>query len=111
LRLFASRLAILGAYMKRHPDKKSEIENDYFSISNSQKAITGELKGLRTPDLMARKHAFERNFKSAVAAKPDLQAKYGTLWNEIAEGRTQLRKVTPALNALNQGGLLKSKAL
>ncbi|MBI4500340.1 MAG: S46 family peptidase [Gemmatimonadetes bacterium] len=111
LRLLGSRAEILAKYMKQHPEKKSEIENDYFSLTNSQKAITGELQGLRTPALMARKVAFERNFKKAVAAKPDLQAKYGTLWNEIADLRTQIRKVAPALNALNQGGLLRSKTL
>jgi hypothetical protein len=109
LRLLGTRADIMAKYMKQHPEKKPDIINDYFSITNSQKAITGELEGLRTPALMARKIAFERNFKKAITAKPDLATKYGMLWDEIAGLRNQIKKVSPELNALNQGGLLRSK--
>src|SRR5262249_53999301 len=37
LKLFGSRADILAKYMKQHPEKKLEIINDYFSITNSQK--------------------------------------------------------------------------
>lgn len=107
--LLQSRARILWDYMQKNPARKREIENDYFGITNSLKAYTGELKGLRTPDLFARKVAFERNFRRSVAAKPALQAQYGTLWDEIADLRRQIAKVAPTLNALNQGGLLRSK--
>jgi hypothetical protein len=107
--MLESRARIMWDFMEKHPAKKPEIENDYFGITNSLKAYTGELKGLRTAELMARKVAFERNFKKAVAAKPALQSQYGSLWNEIADLRRQIAKVVPALNALNQGGLLRSK--
>src|SRR5262249_47460517 len=91
VRLLGSRADIMAKYMKQHPDKKPEIINDYFSLTNSLKAITGELNGLRTPELMARKVAFERNFKKAINAKPDLASKYGTLWDEIAGLRNQIK--------------------
>lgn len=104
-----SRSKILWDFMQKHPAQKPEIENDYFSLTNALKAYTGELKGLRTPELFARKVAFERNFKKAIAAKPALQAQYSMLWNEIADLRKQITKVSPALNALTQGGVLRSK--
>ncbi|MBI4420617.1 MAG: S46 family peptidase [Gemmatimonadetes bacterium] len=109
IRLLESRARILADYMKQRPDKKAQVENDYFSLTNSLKAFTGQLKGLRTPELMARKAAFERNFRKAVAAKPELGARYGTLWDQIADLRQQVARIAPALNALNQGGLLRSK--
>ncbi len=111
LRLLGSRAALMVKYMKEHPEKKAGIITDYFGISNSLKAYTGELLGLRTPSLFMRKVAFERDFKKAVAAKPELQGKYGSLWTEIADLRIQIRKVAPTFNALQQGGIARSKTL
>jgi hypothetical protein len=109
LQLLGSRADLLEAFMKKHPDRKPDLINDYFSITNSQKAITGELAGLRTPELMGRKVAFERKFQKAVAAKPEMASKYGSVWQEIADIRAKIRKISPELNALNQGGSLRSK--
>ncbi len=70
--------------MKRYPEKK-KYADIFFMLANSEKAITGELKGLRNPYLWARKKDFERKFKAAVKSNPTLNAKYGNLWDEIAE--------------------------
>src|SRR5206468_3532714 len=76
------------------------------------KAYTGELKGLKTPELFARKVAFERNFRKAVAAKPALESQYGMLWDEIADRRRQIAKLAPMLNGLNpQRSLVRSQTL
>lgn len=111
VRLLSSRVAILEQYMDRHPDQRGRYLNDYFQITNALKAYTGELKGLRTPELMARKVAFERKFKAAVMADSNLAREYGNLWDEIADLRRQIAQVAPRLNALNQGGLLRSRTL
>jgi len=66
---------------------------------------------LRNAALFGRKAAFERNFKAAVLANPALRASYGNLWDEIAALRSQIAELAPSVNALNQGGLLRSQTL
>ncbi|HEX9581358.1 MAG TPA: S46 family peptidase [Gemmatimonadales bacterium] len=111
VRLLESRAAILQAYMAEQPEERSTYLNDYFSITNSLKAYTGELRGLRTPELMARKVAFERRFRDAVERDSALARQFGGLWDEIADIRAQIGELAPTLNALNQGGLLRSRTL
>jgi len=106
-----SRARILDQYMARHPDQRAKYINDYFSYTNSLKAYTGELKGLRTPELMARKVAFEKTFQAAVRRDSALSRQYGSLWDEIARLRSQIADVAPRVNALNQGGSLRSGTL
>ncbi len=109
--LLESRARILDQYMTRHPEQRAAYINDYFGYTNSLKAYTGELKGLRTPELMARKVAFEKKFRAAVRADSALNRQYGSLWDEIAKLRSQIAEVAPRLNALNQGGSLRSQTL
>jgi hypothetical protein len=111
VRLLESRVKILGEYMAERPEKRSELLNDYFSLTNALKAYRGQLAGLRDPVLMARKAAFERRFRGAVASDSALERRYGRLWDEIAEIRQRIRAIAPTLNALNQGGLLRSRTL
>jgi len=109
--LLESRGEILAAYMQQHPETRGRLINDYFEIQNSLKSFTGELRGLRSPELMARKLAFERHFRAAVTATPALQAAYGGLWDRIAALRAQAAPLARTLNALTQGGLLRSQTL
>ena len=111
VRMLESRGRILADYMTRHPDTREKHINEYFEIQNSLKSFSGELEGLRDPELMGRKVAFERKFRAAVMAKPELASQYGKLWDEIADLRGQIAKLTPTINALNQGGLLRSQTL
>lgn len=111
VRLLSSRAEILRRYMDRYPENKSRYINDYFSITNALKAYSGELAGLRNPALMARKVAFERRFRESVMADSNLAREYGNLWNEISDLRRQIAQVAPRLNALNQGGMLRSRTL
>ncbi len=98
VKMLANRADILQKQMKEHPDRKEELLNQYFGITNSLKAISGQLDGLRDPVLMARKRDFEKKFRAAVDAKPELKAKYGAIWDNIAECRNMTRKISPELN-------------
>jgi hypothetical protein len=109
--LLDSRARILDRYMARHPDQRAKYINDYFGYTNSLKAYHGELKGLRTPELLARKVAFEKAFQAAVRNDSALRRPYGSLWDEIARLRSQIAEVAPRLNALNQGGSVRSQTL
>jgi len=111
IRLLESRAAILAQHMERFPETRSELINDYFSLTNSLKAYRGELAGLETPTLLARKAAFERDFRAAVAADSALARQYGRLWTEIADLRRRIARISPELNGLNQGGMVRSATL
>src|SRR5574341_1347917 len=111
IRLLESRAKILDQYMAHHPDQRDKYINDYFGYTNSLKAYTGELKGLRTPELMARKVAFEKKFQAAVRADSSLNRQYGSLWDEIARLRSQIKDVAPRLKAMNQGGSVRSQTM
>ena len=111
VRLLDSRGRILEQYMARHPETRGRLINDYFGIENSLKAFRGELAGLRNPELMGRKAAFERNFRRSVAADSLLRKKYGSLWDEIADLRGRIAPLAAKVNALNQGGLVRSRTL
>lgn len=72
--------------------KNDSILNEIFSYENSIKAMTGQLGGLRDPQLMARKATFERQFKAAARAR-NLPADQLRTWNELAANTTRLRSL------------------
>ena len=76
------------------PDRELELRDNLLNFYNSQKAYTGMLKGLRDPILMQRKRDFEDNFKSAVHSDKKLNEKYGKIWENIEEIRSELRKIS-----------------
>ncbi len=63
LAFFESRIATLNAYLASgeapNPDA---VRSQIFSLSNSQKATAGRLRGLRDPYIIARRSAAERDF-------------------------------------------------
>lgn len=93
LELLHGLIDVYKTLLKNHPDRRSELENTIFGLSNSEKAITGMLKGLRDPILMQKKIDFENTFKKAVHSNPDLNAKYGDIWSKIAKTRQEAREI------------------
>ncbi|MFC5412140.1 S46 family peptidase [Larkinella bovis] len=62
LQLLRNRAEALQVYNTKV--KNDSIQNEIFSLENSLKAYGGQLDGLRDPYLMARKAAFEQQFKA-----------------------------------------------
>jgi len=85
--------------MQEYPDKAEEIKNTLFMITNSEKVNIGMYKTLINPVFMARKKAFEKDFKSKVMANPKLAEKYGHVWEGIERTRAELRMTAPERNA------------
>ena len=65
----------------------------FYSASNGAKRYVGLLRGLRNQYYMARKNDFENSFKSKVKADPELNSKYGTMWENIEMTRMEMRKI------------------
>ncbi len=100
LDLLAGLIDVYKTILNEHPDRRAELENMIFGLSNSQKAITGYLAGLRDPILMQKKIDFEKNFKNAVQSNSELNAKYGDIWSKIDENRKQARSFVNELYGL-----------
>lgn len=88
-----SRMDAMTAYVAKHPEEKLKYMNQIFGVSNSIKAVTGYLSGLRDPYLMAKKKDFEKKFHDAVLGNPELKTKYGDPWKQISTYEAEQRKL------------------
>ncbi len=97
--------------IKEHPEREAELRNRLFGISNSIKAYTGMLKGLRNPVLMQKKRDFERKFKNAVQTNPKLNEKYGDLWTKISGTVIRIKAISNQAFALQVNPFFSPKYL
>jgi hypothetical protein len=103
--LLNDRMEAMLLYTEMFPDKKGEMKTQILSISNGQKAYMGRLAGLRDDELMQRRRDFDRQFRAEVMKRPELKAKYGHVWDEIAETREKMRAMAPDMYGLRSNGL------
>jgi hypothetical protein len=67
----ARQMAVAEAAMRTAtPERQRELRDLVFGLANSRKAVTGYLGGLRDSSLMARKRAFEADFRQPRAGRP-----------------------------------------
>ena len=87
--------------IEKNPEEKEEFTNLALSFSNSRKAISGMLDGLRDPILMQKKVDFEKKFKQAIRDNSQLKAKYGNLWEKMSKAKTESKSFANELFALS----------
>jgi hypothetical protein len=97
LAAYARQLEVLRDVTKDDPERARRYDNMIFSLSNSEKAVTGYRSGLIDPDLMAKKRAFEREFRARIAKDPKLRPQYGGAWDAIAAAQRELATFDKAL--------------
>ena len=81
------RASILKHYLDALPEGEDDpaLRNTYFSMTNSMKANTGELGGLRDSTLIARRRAAEDKLRRDIAANEELQPQYGDIFQDLEE--------------------------
>lgn len=94
LDLVGSRSRILHAYNEKA--QSDSIMNLAFGWDNTLKAYGGQLGGLRDPYIMARRAAFEKQFRAKVGKErkyiePSRQP--AKLWDEIATAQAEVRDI------------------
>jgi hypothetical protein len=97
-------LRIWHALADASPQAARQYQNAIFSYENSKKAVTGYRAGLLDSAIMARKRAFERDFRRRIDANPALRAQYGTAWDEIARAEKELATFARNLQWQSFGG-------
>ena len=116
--VYARRQAYLGAvhaslvvYAKTGPEPKRQARESLFGLENALKAYVGFEGGLRDPALMKKKADEERKLRAAVEASPELRAKFGGTWDEVARVQKAYAEMYPRLDALEgaaRGSLLEA---
>lgn len=81
-------------YYKKVSDNNTEdfvLVSKLYSVGNSLKVYQGTYEGLNDPYLIARKVAFEKDFRNAVSNDSALKEKYFYIWEEIEKSREQAK--------------------
>jgi hypothetical protein len=108
---YPNRLAgyerMLGVYRPlaaASPEGARAYQNLIFTYENSKKAVTGYRAGLLDSAIMARKRAFERDFRRRIEADEVLRAKYGGTWGAIDAAVKEQKTLAPRLLWPSFGG-------
>jgi hypothetical protein len=83
-------LAIYRELARTDSTAARRYQNNVFGLENSRKAVTGYRSGLTDPAYMAKKAAFEREFRARLAADQRLSAQYSETYEAIAAAQKQL---------------------
>lgn len=99
VQLFKDLYAIYEEMVMADNAENFELVSRLYSIGNGLKVYEGTYKGLLDPYLLARKINFEKQFKAAVQNNPELNKKYGHLWDEIKQSRKEAAEYAKELFA------------
>jgi hypothetical protein len=100
---FEAQLEVAAQWAKQQPARARELREFVFQISNAQKAYRGEYEGLLEPSLLKEKAAAEADFRARIDADPAWKAKFGTLFDRLAENAKRMTELVPKLRFHSSG--------
>ncbi|NOT37439.1 MAG: S46 family peptidase [Saprospiraceae bacterium] len=95
--MFTNRINLMQKEYDKNPNV--DLQNDIFGLSNSQKAFTGILGGLKNPSLLARKKATEDGIRSKTKIKKE------DYWMELEKAVDGLKKYASLATIGGPGGI------
>ncbi len=101
---YGRSLAVLRQLASRSEEARRRYDDQIFGLENSRKAVTGYRAGLLDSSIMARKRAFERDFRARIASDPALRARYGVAYGEIERAEKELAAMAARTRYYTFGG-------
>jgi len=101
---YEQQLAVARELLARGGTDVQQVQNRIFSLENSHKATSGYLRGLLDPERMAKKAAFEADFRARIDADPELRARYGGAWDAIAGAQREIATLATKSTYYGFGG-------
>ena len=93
LEIIDRRLTALRAYASQGAEQARQSQDFIFGLENANKALSGELRGLKDPEVWAKKERDEREFRAKVDANPEWKRQFGSAWDEIAAAERKAREL------------------
>lgn len=90
LEMSAQRIAMLQKFSAESPENARIAQEDIFGLQNSQKAIKGELEGLKDPSVLAQMNKAEREREDAYMAQHHGEP---NPWEEISNATKVNREI------------------
>jgi hypothetical protein len=101
IEMVESFIKFLEQLIKDDPERSYDLSDQLLNYYNSAKAYKGMLQGLQDEVLMQKKRDFEKNFKAKIQSDPELNEKYGDLWDNIESILNELRGIIKEQNAIS----------
>lgn len=80
----------LENYSKLGPEQLRQASPGMRSFANSLKRLDGQQEGLLNPRQFAKKEAEEKDLRTKLSARPELEKQYAPAWDNIAKAYAQL---------------------
>ncbi|MDH3297993.1 MAG: S46 family peptidase, partial [Gemmatimonadota bacterium] len=110
LEFFDQRLETLRQVAARDPELGRQLSNSIFSLENTQKLFRGELQGLRSTDLTARKIRWEQDLRDRLSSTAE-GSQTTDLWESMAEIQGERARLYPQLVIDSPNNLFASSHL
>lgn len=88
----------LENYSKLGPEQMRQASPGMRSFANSLKRLAGQQEGLMNPRQFAKKEAEEKDLRTKLAAKPELDKQYAPAWTSIAKAYEQMPAMSDRLS-------------
>ena len=105
-KVWLTRRIALENYSKLGAEQLRQANPGMRSLANSLKRLEGQQDGLLNPRNFAKKEAEEKDLRSKLAQKPDLEKQFAPAWDNIAKAYAAL---PPIANRLSFSSLASSR--